>query len=175
LAELARDQLDRDQEIRAVNGRVETMNSQQIRAGSQKTAAVGDVDGRLGPGRLVRTGGIGDGVPLRIAGEVAPGHLRPVEVGDEPVVVPHPEHQARITGAGQRERNADIAAPVFVVHLRTDIGLDRRRATAVLRETDAAGPQPPRGVGKGVGEPECAIFCLQIAGEDLAHEPEICT
>ena len=119
-------EFDRDQEIGAVGCPIESVDGQQIGAGFQEIHVSGDIDRRLHHGGRVRIVSIAYGIPLRIAGEVAACHLPPIQVGDETIVVPHLEEQVRIGCVRCRERNADVAGGLPVVHFRAEIGRDVR-------------------------------------------------
>ena len=100
------------------------MNRQHIGPRPQKADGIGNVDAFRHLGRVIWVHAAGDGIPLGIARAVAPGHLGAVEVRDEAVVVSYLEHQARVTRIGHRERDANKATSIHLVHLGADIRLD---------------------------------------------------
>jgi hypothetical protein len=73
----------------------------------------------------LRIGTIADscGIPSRRAGRIAPCNFLAVQVGDEPIVVAHPQRERFVVGGVRHvERHAQVCGCVHAEHLRFEIG-----------------------------------------------------
>ena len=89
--------------------------------------------------------GVGEGAPGRRAGEQCSGDLDAVEVGDEAVVVTHPQGQG-VEGRGvarDGEGDADVAACALGVHLAAHVDAEEVLVAGAAFEADAAGAGDP--------------------------------
>ena len=133
LAGVGRDDLGDDQHVGTGQAAVQAVNGEDVFTGAQPFPVCGDVE-RLVPHRqrVVMQGG-GTGIPPRVGWRIGGGHPLAVEVGDETVVVFHPEAELP-----DRVRVIDIEGIpqvkrfILVVHLRAKVerGTDERLVAA---------------------------------------------
>ncbi len=124
------------------------MNRQHIGPLLEQVRVLGDVELFEADGRQIVVIALGPGVPGGRAAEELPTDLDAVEIGDEPIIVPHPQGHvvefARI--AQEAEGDADVTARVAARHRLAHVDAEERLVAGAVFIAHSAGSADPSGI-----------------------------